>query len=72
MGHDSGQELESGFGFVVREHRVVYRRAAMSGDRITFVPDYSDTTTFRHDAFVAHRAGVVEEVIPLAGRGRLT
>lgn len=41
------------------------------GDRISFVPDYSDTTTFRHDAFVAHRAGIVEQVIPLTARGRL-
>jgi D-serine deaminase-like pyridoxal phosphate-dependent protein len=42
------------------------------GDRVTFLPEYSDTTTFRHDAFVVHRNGVVEAVIPLAARGRLT
>jgi D-serine deaminase-like pyridoxal phosphate-dependent protein len=42
------------------------------GDRITFIPEYSDTTTFLHDAFVAHRNGFVEGRIPLAGRGRIT
>jgi D-serine deaminase-like pyridoxal phosphate-dependent protein len=42
------------------------------GDRVSFIPDYSDSTTFRHDAFVAHRGGLVEAVIPLEGRGRLT
>jgi D-serine deaminase-like pyridoxal phosphate-dependent protein len=42
------------------------------GDRITFIPEYSDTTTFLHDAFVAHRGGRVEGLIPLAGRGRIT
>lgn len=42
------------------------------GDRVTLLPDYSDTTTFRHDAFIGHRGGVVDQVIPLAARGRLT
>ena len=42
------------------------------GQKVTFIPDYSDTTTFRHDAFVAHRGGLVERIIPLAARGRLT
>ncbi len=42
------------------------------GDRVRFIPDYTDTTTFRHDAFVAIRNGVVESVIPIAARGRLT
>jgi hypothetical protein len=42
------------------------------GERVEFILEYSDTTFFRHDAFVAHRGGVVEEVIPIAGRGRLT
>jgi D-threonine aldolase len=42
------------------------------GDRITFIPEYSDTTTFLHDAFVAHRNGRVEGLIPLVARGRLT
>jgi D-serine deaminase-like pyridoxal phosphate-dependent protein len=42
------------------------------GDKVRFIPEYTDTTTFRHDAFVATRNGVVESVIPLAARGRLT
>ena len=42
------------------------------GDRVIFIPDYGDTTTFHHDAFIAHRNGIVEQVIPLAARGRLT
>lgn len=42
------------------------------GDRVSFIPDYSDSTTYRHDAFIGHRGGLVEVVIPLEGRGRLT
>ena len=42
------------------------------GDKVRFLPEYTDTTTFRHDAFVATRGGVVERIIPLAARGRLT
>jgi D-serine deaminase-like pyridoxal phosphate-dependent protein len=42
------------------------------GDKVRFIPEYTDTTTFRHDAFVAHRAGIVDSIIPLAARGRLT
>lgn len=42
------------------------------GDKVRFLPEYTDTTTFRHDAFVAHRNGIVESIIPLAARGRLT
>jgi D-serine deaminase-like pyridoxal phosphate-dependent protein len=42
------------------------------GDKVRFIPEYTDTTTFRHDAFVATRGGVVESIIPLAARGRLT
>ena len=41
------------------------------GDRLTLLPDYHDTTTFRHDAFVGVRDGIVETIIPLAGRGKL-
>ena len=42
------------------------------GDRLTLIPDYSDSTTFLHDAFLGIRDGHVESVIPLAARGRLT
>lgn len=42
------------------------------GDRIFLIPDYSDSTTFLHSAFLGIRDGRVESVIPLAARGRLT
>lgn len=42
------------------------------GDRIEFIPDYSDTTTYHHDQFLGMRGGRVERVIPLLARGRLT
>ena len=42
------------------------------GDRVEFIPDYSDMTTFRHDAFVAVRENRVVGRIPLLGRGQLT
>lgn len=42
------------------------------GDKAVFIPDYGDTTTFRHNEFIAHRNGTVELVIPLAARGGLT
>jgi D-serine deaminase-like pyridoxal phosphate-dependent protein len=42
------------------------------GQRVELIPDYSDTTTFRHDQFVGLRAGRVERVIPLLARGRLS
>ena len=42
------------------------------GDRIEFIAGYSDTTVFLHDMIYATRAGVVEAVWPLLGRGRLT
>jgi D-serine deaminase-like pyridoxal phosphate-dependent protein len=42
------------------------------GEQLEIIPDYHDTTTFRHDAFVGLRDGVVETVIPLLARGKLT
>lgn len=42
------------------------------GQRVELIPDYSDTTTFRHDQFVGLREGRVERVIPLLARGRLS
>jgi D-serine deaminase-like pyridoxal phosphate-dependent protein len=62
--------------YLSAEHGV-WRRGATTpdvaiGDRLEIIPDYHDTTTFRHDAFVGLRNGVVEEVIPLLARGRLT
>jgi len=42
------------------------------GDRIEWIPGYSDTTTFLHNQFVGLRGNRVEAVIPLLGRGKLT
>jgi D-serine deaminase-like pyridoxal phosphate-dependent protein len=42
------------------------------GDRIEWIPGYSDTTTFLHNQFLGIRNDRVEAVIPLLGRGRLT
>jgi D-serine deaminase-like pyridoxal phosphate-dependent protein len=42
------------------------------GQQLEIIPDYHDTTTFRHDAFIGLRDGVVERVIPLLARGKLT
>jgi D-serine deaminase-like pyridoxal phosphate-dependent protein len=63
------------FVYLSAEHGV-WRRGAGSaeiriGDRLEIIPDYHDTTTFRHDAFVGLRGGVVEELIPLLARGKL-
>nr|MBA2440585.1 alanine racemase [Thermoleophilaceae bacterium] len=43
----------------------------MIGEQLEIIPDYHDTTTFRHDKFIGLRDGVVETVIPLLARGRL-
>ena len=66
-----GVELD----YLSAEHGV-WRRGPESGeirigDRLEIIPDYHDTTTFRHDAFVGLRDGVVEAVIPLLARGKL-
>lgn len=42
------------------------------GDRVEWIPGYSDTTTFLHNHFVGLRGDRVEAVIPLFGRGKLT
>jgi len=41
------------------------------GDRVVFVPGYSDETTVLHDEFMGVRNGVVVETIPLLARGAL-
>ena len=41
------------------------------GERVVFIPGYSDATTVLHDEFLGIRDGVVVEVIPLAARGAL-
>jgi D-serine deaminase-like pyridoxal phosphate-dependent protein len=71
VGHP-GIELE----YLSAEHGVWRREAASPdvriGDRLEILPDYHDTTTFRHDAFVGLRGEVVEAVIPIVARGKLT
>jgi 3-hydroxy-D-aspartate aldolase len=42
------------------------------GDRVEWLPGYSDTTTFLHNHFVGLRGDRVEAVIPLLTRGKLT
>jgi D-serine deaminase-like pyridoxal phosphate-dependent protein len=42
------------------------------GDRIEWIPGYSDMTTFLHNQFVGTREGRVTAVIPLLARGLLT
>jgi len=42
------------------------------GERVTFIPGYSDATTVLHNEFLGVRDGVVTEVIPLAARGALS
>lgn len=63
------------FDYLSAEHGV-WRRGPDSadvqiGDRLEIIPDYHDTTTFRHDAFVGMRGNTVEVVIPLLARGKL-
>lgn len=41
------------------------------GERVVFVPGYSDETTVLHDEFLGMRDGVVVETIPLSARGAL-
>ena len=66
-----GVELD----YLSAEHGVWRREPGSAeigiGDRLEIIPDYHDTTTFRHDAFVGLRGDVVEVVIPLLARGKL-
>lgn len=39
-------------------------RALAIGDRVEFVPGYSDSTTVLHGGFIGNRGDVVEAVIP--------
>jgi D-serine deaminase-like pyridoxal phosphate-dependent protein len=41
------------------------------GDRVHFVPAYSDAMLFLHDHVVGHRDGRVTEIVAMPGRGRL-
>ncbi len=42
-----------------------------AGDKIEIIPGYSDSTVFLHDVLYGTRAGRVEAVWPLVGRGKL-
>lgn len=46
-------------------------RTLRVGDPLDFVPGYGDTTVFLHDRLYGVRDGRVEEVWPIAGRGRV-
>jgi D-serine deaminase-like pyridoxal phosphate-dependent protein len=41
------------------------------GDRLSFRIGYSDQVVHLHDALYGVRNGIVEQVIPVLGRGRL-
>lgn len=41
------------------------------GDRLVFVPGYSDFTNVLHDEFYVFRGGRLEGIWPLAGRGKI-
>jgi D-serine deaminase-like pyridoxal phosphate-dependent protein len=43
-----------------------------TGDQVELIPGYSDAMLLLHDHLIGHRRGVVTDVIPLLGRGRLT
>lgn len=40
------------------------------GDRVSFLPMHGDTTINIHDYYFCVRDGVLEDVVPIAGRGR--
>lgn len=42
------------------------------GSRVELALGYTDSTTFLHDVFWGVRGGVVESILPILGRGRLT
>jgi D-serine deaminase-like pyridoxal phosphate-dependent protein len=71
LGHDDFELV-----YLSAEHGVWLRTsdgpAVRIGEQLEIIPDYHDTTTFRHDAFIGLRDGVVETVIPLLARGKLT
>ena len=56
------------------EHTILSRDAAAAvepGDRVTMIPHYSDSTMLLHRQLFAVRAGVVEDVWPIAAAGML-
>jgi D-serine deaminase-like pyridoxal phosphate-dependent protein len=47
------------------------RRSLAIGERLELIPSHIDTTVNLHDAFYAHRRGRIEELWPVAARGRV-
>jgi D-serine deaminase-like pyridoxal phosphate-dependent protein len=47
------------------------RRALAVGDRLALLPSHVDTTINLHDVLYAHRGGTIEEVWPVAARGKV-
>jgi len=41
------------------------------GDKLEFIVGYSDFTTYVHEEMFAIRKGIVEQVWPVLGRGKL-
>jgi D-serine deaminase-like pyridoxal phosphate-dependent protein len=41
------------------------------GDRVTLIPSHIDTTVNLHDAYFAHRDGLLEAVWPISARGKI-
>jgi D-serine deaminase-like pyridoxal phosphate-dependent protein len=41
------------------------------GDRVAFVPSHIDTTVNLHDAYFAHRDGILEAIWPISARGKI-
>ncbi|MBO0866572.1 MAG: alanine racemase, partial [Mycobacterium sp.] len=42
------------------------------GDQVELIPGYSDAMLVLHDHLIGHRGGIITDVIPMLGRGRLT
>jgi len=56
------------------EHGVLTRHGGEPlriGDRVEIVPSHIDTTINLHDVMHAHRGGAIDEVWPIAARGRV-
>jgi len=80
-GGEMGMPLAVGLpGAVITELSAEHGHVALApearhlriGDRVEWIPGYSDTTTFLHNQFVGIRGGRVTAVLPLLGRGLLT
>lgn len=46
--------------------------ALQVGEQVELIPGYSDAMLVLHDHLIGHRGGIVTDVIPMLGRGRLT